>query len=96
MANHGTILLDEIGEFPLSLQPKLLRVLQEKEIRRVGGTKTIPIDVRVIAATNQNLLTMVKDSTFRTDLYYRLNVFPIKIPPLRERPEDVPPLASSF
>ena len=76
MANHGTILLDEIGEFPLSLQPKLLRVLQEKEIRRVGGTKTIPIDVRVIAATNQNLLTMVKDSTFRTDLYYRLNVFP--------------------
>ena len=96
MANHGTILLDEIGEFPLSLQPKLLRVLQEKEIRRVGGTKTIPIDVRVIAATNQNLLNMVKDSTFRTDLYYRLNVFPIKIPPLRERPEDVPPLASSF
>ena len=96
MANHGTILLDEIGEFPLSLQPKLLRVLQEKEIRRVGGTKTIPIDVRVIAATNQNLLNMVKDNTFRTDLYYRLNVFPIKIPPLRERPEDVPPLASSF
>lgn len=95
-ANHGTILLDEIGEFPLSLQPKLLRVLQEREIRRVGGTKTIPIDVRVIAATNQDLLSMVNNNLFRADLYYRLNVFPVKIPPLRERPEDVPPLASSF
>ena len=96
MANHGTILLDEIGEFPISLQPKLLRVLQEREIRHVGGTKTIPIDVRVIAATNRDLHQMVKDGLFRSDLFYRLNVFPITILPLRDRPEDIPALASSF
>lgn len=96
LANQGTILLDEIGEFPLHLQPKLLRVLQEKELRRVGGTKKIPVDVRVIAATNRVLQDMVKDGTFRMDLFYRLNVFPIKVPPLRSRREDIAPLASYF
>lgn len=96
MANCGTIMLDEIGEFPLHLQPKLLRVLQEQEFRRVGGTKRIPIDVRVIAATNRDLLAMTKNGSFRMDLYYRLNVFPIHIPALRQRKEDIPLLASAF
>ena len=96
VANNGTILLDEIGEFPLHLQPKLLRVLQEREIRRVGGTKSIPIDVRVITATNRNLITQVEAGSFRADLYYRLNVVPIQIAPLRDRREDIALLASNF
>lgn len=96
LANTGTILLDEIGEIPMHLQPKLLRVLQEQELRRVGGTKSIPIDVRVIAATNRDLLEMTHKGDFRMDLYYRLNVFPIHIPSLRERKDDIPLLASSF
>ena len=96
LANTGTILLDEIGEFPLYLQPKLLRVLQEQEFRRVGGTKQIPVNVRVIAATNRDLLAMTKSGEFRMDLYYRLNVFSLQIPPLRQRKEDVPLLASAF
>lgn len=89
LANGGSIFLDEIGEMPLSMQAKLLRVLQEKEIERVGSTKTIPIDVRIIAATNQNLEERVKSKEFRSDLYYRLNVMPIEIPPLREREGDI-------
>ena len=96
VANGGTILLDEIGEFPMHLQPKLLRVLQEREIRRVGSTKSIPIDVRVIAATNRDLMAQVKNGNFRADLYYRLNVVPIQIPALRDRREDIALLASNF
>src|ERR1051325_3672045 len=87
-ANGGTIFLDEIGNMPVSLQVKLLRVLQEREFERVGGNSTVKIDVRIIAATSSNLEQMVKDSTFREDLYYRLNVIPINLPPLRERRED--------
>jgi transcriptional regulator with PAS, ATPase and Fis domain len=93
---NGTIFLDEIGEMPRKLQAKMLRVLQEKEIRRVGSTKTSPIDVRIIAATNQNLKELIERGQFREDLYYRLNVIPIRIPPLRERRDDVPVLAYSF
>lgn len=89
LANGGTIFLDEIGTLPLSLQPKLLRVLQENEFMRVGGTKKIALDVRVISATNENLFTQIKSGQFRQDLYYRLNVIPIKIPPLRERKDDI-------
>ncbi|MEG1796117.1 sigma 54-interacting transcriptional regulator [Clostridium sp.] len=96
LANNGTILLDEIGEIPLKLQSKLLRVLQEKEIKRIGGVSTINIDVRVIAATNLNLEEQVKKGNFREDLYYRLNVVPIVIPPLRDRKEDVSLLAYNF
>jgi transcriptional regulator with PAS, ATPase and Fis domain len=96
IANNGTILLDEIGEMPLKLQTKILRVLQEKEITRVGGTESIKIDVRVIAATNQNLEAQIKSGSFREDLFYRLNVVPIVIPPLRERKEDITLLAYSF
>jgi len=96
MANNGTILLDEIGEMPIKLQSKLLRALQEKEITRVGGTSSIKVDVRVIAATNQNLQEQVKKGLFREDLYYRLNVFPIKILPLRERKEDILTLSRHF
>jgi PAS domain S-box-containing protein len=92
LASNGTLFLDEIGELPLGLQVKLLRVLQDKTLVRVGGIKTIPVDVRVIAATNKDLPAMVKAGTFRDDLYYRLNVFGIQIPPLRERREDLPPL----
>ena len=92
LASTGTLFLDEIGELPLSLQVKLLRVLQEKTLTRVGGVKPIPIDVRVIAATNKDLPTLVKTGAFRDDLFYRLNVFGIQIPPLRNRREDIPPL----
>jgi two-component system response regulator AtoC len=95
-ADNGTIFLDEIGELPLSLQVKLLRVLQENEIRPIGDTKTQQVDVRVIAATQKNLEEEVKAGTFREDLYYRLNVLNIKLPPLRERLEDVPLLIDHF
>lgn len=96
IANNGTLLLDEIGEMPLNLQVKLLRVLQEQEIFRIGGRKPIKLNVRIIAATNKNLEQLVKEKKFREDLYYRLNVVPIKIPPLRERKEDILPLAIHF
>jgi two-component system response regulator FlrC len=95
-AHHGTILLDEIGEMSLNLQAKLLRVLQEREINRVGGNLPIPIDIRVIATTNRDLYKEALEGRFREDLYYRLNVFPIQIPPLRERPEDISLLAHHF
>jgi len=96
MANGGTIFLDEIGDMPMNMQAKLLRALQEKEIEKVGGQKTIPIDVRIIAATNQNLEEQIKQKKFRSDLYYRLNVIQIKIPSLRERKEDIPLFIDSF
>jgi len=96
LAHQGTLFLDEVGDIPLELQPKLLRALQEKEFERLGGIRTIPIDVRLIAATNRNLKQMMGDKLFRTDLYYRLKVFPITIPPLRDRPEDIPLLARYF
>jgi formate hydrogenlyase transcriptional activator len=96
VADGGTIFLDEVGEIPLELQPKLLRVLQEQEFERIGGTKTVKVDVRIIAATNRDLLRMVEQLRFRDDLYYRLNVFPIRVPALRERPEDVPALVRYF
>jgi len=92
-ANNGTIFLDEIGELPLSLQTKLLRVLQEREIERVGGMELIKVNVRIVAATNKHLLQEVENGNFRSDLYFRLNVFPINIPPLRDRKEDIPFLA---
>jgi DNA-binding NtrC family response regulator len=95
-ANAGTIFLDEIGNMPVSLQVKLLRVLQEREFERVGGNSTVKVDVRIIAATSSNLEQMVKDGTFREDLYYRLNVIPINLPPLRERREDIPLLVQKF
>jgi DNA-binding NtrC family response regulator len=95
-ANGGTIFLDEIGNMPVSLQVKLLRVLQEREFERVGGNSTVKVDVRIIAATSSNLEQMVKDGTYREDLYYRLNVIPINLPPLRERREDIPLLVQKF
>lgn len=96
LANKGTIFLDEIGELPLSLQVKLLRVLQGQEITRVGGVKTIKVDVRVIAATNRDLEPMIKEKSFREDLFYRINVIPIRVPPLRERTDDIAPLLFHF
>lgn len=96
LAEGGTLFLDEIGELPLSMQAKLLRVLQVKEFERVGGTKTIKLNARIIAATNRDLVRMVKEGTFREDLYYRLNVVTIHVPPLRERKEDIPLLAEHF
>src|SRR2546421_458892 len=96
VADGGTLFLDEIGEIPLELQPKLLRVLQEQEFERLGGTRTIKVHVRLIAATNRDLAGMVEERCFRDDLYYRLNVFPIAIPPLREQPEDIDALVDHF
>jgi PAS domain S-box-containing protein len=96
MAHRGTLFLDEVGDIPLDLQPKLLRALQEKSFERLGGTKTIPIDVRLVAATNRNLTQMMGDKLFRSDLYYRLKVFPITTPPLRDHPEDIPVLVRHF
>ncbi len=96
LADKGTLLLDEISEMAYKLQAKLLRVIQEKEVDRVGGTKPIPVDVRIIATTNRDLWEEVKKGNFREDLYYRINVFPIKIPPLRDRKEDIIPLAEFF
>lgn len=96
IANGGTILLDEISEIPIALQAKLLRVLQEREFERVGGNKTIRIDVRVVATSNRNLQQSIAEGEFREDLFYRLNVFPIEVPPLRERKKDIPLLARKF
>ena len=95
-AHRGTLFLDEVGDIPLDLQPKLLRALQEKAFERLGGTKTIPIDVRLVAATNRNLTQMMGDKLFRSDLYYRLKVFPVTTPPLRDRPDDIPVLTRHF
>jgi transcriptional regulator with PAS, ATPase and Fis domain len=96
IADKGTLFLDEISQLPMAAQAKLLRVLQEKEIERIGGTDSIPVDVRIVAATNDNLDDMVKKGTFRADLYYRLNVIPIRVPPLRERRSDIPLLVEKF
>jgi len=96
LAHHGTLFLDEVGDIPPELQPKLLRVLQEQEFERLGGTKTLRVDVRLVAATSRDLPQMAAENKFRSDLYYRLNIFPIAIPPLRERPEDIPLLVRHF
>jgi formate hydrogenlyase transcriptional activator len=96
LAHRGTLFLDEIGDLPLELQPKLLRVLQEREFERLGSSQTIPVDVRVVAATNQDLRQMVDERRYRADLFYRLNVFPILVPPLRDRLQDIPSLIRHF
>jgi len=96
IADGSTILLDEIGDLPLEIQAKLLRVLEDRRFERLGSTKSISVNVRVVASTNRDLDQMVQTDKFRKDLYYRLKVFPIAIPPLRTRPEDIPPLAWSF
>jgi transcriptional regulator with GAF, ATPase, and Fis domain len=96
LADQGTLFLDEVGDIPLDIQPKLLRALQEREFERLGSTQTRRVNVRLIAATNRNLESMIAAREFRSDLFYRLNVFPIRIPPLRERREDIPMLVSFF
>jgi formate hydrogenlyase transcriptional activator len=96
LAHKGTLFLDEVGDIPIELQPKLLRALQEQEFERLGSTRTLHVDVRVVAATNRDLTQMIVDRQFRSDLYYRLNVFPIAAPALRDRPEDIPKLVRYF
>ena len=96
LADKGTLFLDEIGEVPLFMQTKLLRLIQEKKFNKVGSEEETSVDIRIVAATNKDLIDMVDNGTFREDLYYRINVIPIKIPPLRERKDDISPLIFSF